>query len=146
MCLNEIKPVFGVSDKARGGFRQSETQIEISLVASLVMILSKKGITNALISLGGCACWSVPLLLANPEDRFSCVEAHMFRLRDKKLRRCNFLLIWTYKSMHLYEHLLAECLGHEYCGMLIHFTQYDHYSVYWAINDSQKQIRITCPS
>ena len=60
-----------------------------------------------LISLGRCAGWSAPLLLANPEDKFSRVEAHMFRLRDKKLRRCNFLLIWTHKSLHLYGHLLA---------------------------------------
>ena len=34
------------------------------------MIISKKRITNALISLRGCAGWSAPLLFANPEDRF----------------------------------------------------------------------------
>ena len=68
MCLNEIKPIFGldkarlgfrqsetwfltkqdgVSDKASRGFGQSETQIEVSLVASLVMIVSNK-------------CWQTP--------------------------------------------------------------------------------------
>ena len=41
------------------------------------MILSKKRITKALISLRGCAGWSAPLLLANPEGRFSRVEAHL---------------------------------------------------------------------
>ena len=38
---------------------------------------SNKRITKALISLGGCAGWSAPLLFANPEDRFSCVEVYM---------------------------------------------------------------------
>ena len=32
-----------------------------------------------LIRLGGCAGWSVPLLFAYPEDRFSRVEAHVYR-------------------------------------------------------------------
>ena len=41
------------------------------------MLCSKKRITKALISLGGGAGWSVPLLLANPEDRSSHVEAHI---------------------------------------------------------------------
>ena len=40
------------------------------------MILFKKRITKALISLCGRAGWSAPLLFANPEDRFSRVEAH----------------------------------------------------------------------
>ena len=43
------------------------------------MILSKKRITEALISLRGCPGWSAPLLLANPEDRFSRVAAHMIK-------------------------------------------------------------------
>ena len=41
------------------------------------MILFKMLITKALISLHGCAGWSVPLLFANPEDRFSRAEAHV---------------------------------------------------------------------
>ena len=41
------------------------------------MILYKKRITKALISLPGCTGWSGPLLFANPEDRFSHVEAHI---------------------------------------------------------------------
>ena len=40
--------------------------IEISPVASLEMILSKKRITKALISLRGYAGWSAPLLFSNP--------------------------------------------------------------------------------
>ena len=49
----------------------------ISSVASLDLILSKKGITKALIRLRGCAGLLAPLLFANPKDRFSHVEAHM---------------------------------------------------------------------
>ena len=50
---------------------------KISLVASLEMILSKTRITKALISLRGCAGWSAALFFANPEDRFSRVEAQL---------------------------------------------------------------------
>ena len=42
------------------------------------MILSKKRIIKALNKLGEWAGWSAPLLFANPEDRFSRVEAHMY--------------------------------------------------------------------
>ena len=63
------KPVFGVSDKVRFKPACSATEIsykiEISVVASLDMIHSKKQITKALISLCGCAGWSAPLLFAN---------------------------------------------------------------------------------
>ena len=51
------KPVFRVSDKARlkpvSSVTETSKKIENSLVASLDMILSKKGITKALISLHG---------------------------------------------------------------------------------------------
>ena len=43
---------------------------EVSLVASLGMLLSEKQITKALINPRGCAGWSVPLLFANPKDIF----------------------------------------------------------------------------
>ena len=64
------KSVFGVSDKARLktsllSYRDSY-KIEISLVAILDIILSKKRMTKALICLRGCAGWSVPVLFANP--------------------------------------------------------------------------------
>ena len=49
---------------------------EISLKASLRMILSSKGITKVLISLRGCAGWSA-LCSQTPEDRFCHDEAHM---------------------------------------------------------------------
>ena len=38
-------------------------------------ILSSNQIIKALIRLCGCAGWSALLLLTNPKDRFSCVEA-----------------------------------------------------------------------
>ena len=70
MGLVARKPVFGVSDKARLKAATSATETsyktEISLVASLDMILFKKRITKALIRLQGCAGWSAPLLFANP--------------------------------------------------------------------------------
>ena len=60
MGLDVRKPVFGVSDKARlkPVFSAIKTSLnsEISLVASLDMILSKKQITKALIRLLVCAC------------------------------------------------------------------------------------------
>ena len=65
------KPVFGVYDKVRFKPVSSSTEtikkIEISPVASLNMIFSKKRITEALIRLRGCADWSVPVLFANPQ-------------------------------------------------------------------------------
>ena len=39
------------------------------------MIFSNKQIAKALIRLHGCAGWSAPLLFANPEDKFSRIEA-----------------------------------------------------------------------
>ena len=75
------KPIFRVSDKVslKPLFLATETseKIEISPVASLDMLLSEKQITMTLISLPGHAGWSVPLLFANPEDRFSLVETHI---------------------------------------------------------------------
>ena len=70
MGPNSTKPVFGVSDKA--SFRpvslatETSYKIEISPVASLHMLLSKKRITKVLIRLPGCPGWSAPVLFANP--------------------------------------------------------------------------------
>ena len=56
---------------------QRLAKIKISLVASLDMILSNKRIAKALIRLRGCAGWSAHVLFANPEDRFSRVQAQI---------------------------------------------------------------------
>ena len=48
------------------------------------MILSKKRITKAHTSLCECACWSAPLLIAHPEDRFSRVEAHLLPVMSEE--------------------------------------------------------------
>ena len=73
------KPVFGVSDKTRLKPVSSATETrynsEISLVASLDMILFNKRITKALIRKRGCAGWSAHFCSQTPEDRFSRVEA-----------------------------------------------------------------------
>ena len=49
------------------------------------MILSKKQIIMALISLCRCAGWSVPLMFANPKDRFS----HAQLVMDSAIERCS---------------------------------------------------------
>ena len=74
MDLHVTKPVFGVPDKVRFKPACSATEtslkIEISLVASLDMILSKKQIIKALIRLRRCAGWSAPVLFTNPRRQF----------------------------------------------------------------------------
>ena len=81
MTFDATKPVFGVSDKARLKSVSSATETskknQISPVASIDKILSKKGITMAMTSLRRCEGWSTPLLFAHPEDRFSRVEGHI---------------------------------------------------------------------
>ena len=70
MGLHVRKPVFRVSDEVRFQPACSATEtsykIEISLIASLDMILSDKCITKVLIRLRGYVGWSVPVLFANP--------------------------------------------------------------------------------
>ena len=70
MGLVARKPVFGVSDKARlkpdSSATETSKNIAISLETSLDMILSNKRIIKALMSLRGCAGWSMPVLFANP--------------------------------------------------------------------------------
>ena len=69
MGLDVTKPVFGVSDIVRlkqvSSATETRWKIEISLEASLDMILSNQRITKALIRLCGCAGWSAPLLITN---------------------------------------------------------------------------------
>ena len=71
------KPVFGVSDKASfkpvSSATETSLKIEISPVASLHMILSKKRTTKVLIRLRRLVCSFC--CSQTPEDRFSCVEA-----------------------------------------------------------------------
>ena len=85
-----LKYIFRVSDEVRFKPACSTTEtsykIEISLVASLDMTpsnkgITTKGITKALIRLGGCASWSVPLLFGNPRRQgFSCRGLMIFIL------------------------------------------------------------------
>ena len=76
------KPVVGVSDKAR--LKPVSLATEISREASLDMILFKKRITKALISLRGCAGWSAPLLFANPRRQvFSHRGPYVINALDK---------------------------------------------------------------
>ena len=76
MGLLATKPVFGVSNKAKLT-PVSSLKNKISAATSLDMILSKKQITWALISLCGCTGWSAPLLFANSEDSYYGVEAQI---------------------------------------------------------------------
>ena len=70
MGLQVRKPVFRVSDEVRFKPACSSTEIsykiEISLIASLDMILSDKQIKKALIRLCGYIGWSAPVLFTNP--------------------------------------------------------------------------------
>ena len=78
-----MKPVFGVSDqvilKPACSATETTCNIAISRVTSLDMTLSSKvnNKTKMLIRLHSCAGWSVPLLFANPEDRFSRTKAQI---------------------------------------------------------------------
>ena len=77
------KPVFGVSDKARfksvSSATETSSKIEMSLLPSVDIILSKKRITKALTRLRGCAGWSAHVLFANPRRQgFSRVGAQLF--------------------------------------------------------------------
>ena len=64
------KPVFRVSDKARlkpvSSSIETSLNIEISLEASLDMMVYCERITKAAIRLRGCTGWSASLLFANP--------------------------------------------------------------------------------
>ena len=71
MDLDATKPAFGVSDEViqkpacsatETGYKNSE----LSLAASLDMLLSNKRITNVLIRLHLRAGWTAPLLFVNP--------------------------------------------------------------------------------
>ena len=73
--------ILGVSDKGKLDpvFPATETsqKIEISPMASLDMMLSKKQITKALFSLHGCAGWSAPLLFTNTKNSFASAKVYM---------------------------------------------------------------------
>ena len=73
MGLVATKPVFGASDEMRFkpacSARETSYKNEISLVASLDMVLSKMRITKALIRLQGCAGLSLPVLFVNPQRK-----------------------------------------------------------------------------
>ena len=75
------KPVFGVSDKVMlrpaCSDRETSKNVEVMYEASLVIVLGRKRITNALIRLRGCAGWSVLLLFACIKISLSRDWAHM---------------------------------------------------------------------
>ena len=84
MGLDVRKPVFWGSAKVRlkpvSSATDNSYEIEISLGASLDMVLSKKRTAKVLIRLRRCAGWSAPLLFCCsqlPEDRFSHITAHI---------------------------------------------------------------------
>ena len=73
--------IWVVSDKGKldpvSPATETSQKIEISPMASLDIMHSKKQIIKALFSLHGCAGWSAPLLLTNPEDSFARAKAYM---------------------------------------------------------------------
>ena len=109
MGLDATKPFFGVTDKSRFKPVSSATgtsqKIEISLVSSLDMILSKRRLTKALISLCGCTGWSAPLLFANHRMHvFSCRGPIMISCFRYESNKCNNtearMLYYTYIISH----------------------------------------------
>ena len=115
MGLVAKKPVFGVSDKARlkpvSSATETSYKTEISLVASLNMVLSKTQITKVLIRLRGCAGWSAPVLFANPQNRFSRVEAHIILTHTLDLMgQNNIYLLLTCLNLILPRFLTQKCL------------------------------------
>ena len=98
MGLAAKKTVFGVSDKV--SFKPvspaSDTNqiIEISLVASLDMILLDKRITQALISLRGCAGWSAPVLFANHRKRVFLRRGPYNRLSGNVYGRVHLVMMY----------------------------------------------------
>ena len=65
------------------------------------MIVSKKGIAKALISLRECAGWGAPLLFVNLVDRYSHVEAYI------KITVANVTLQYLSSSMSIRNKLLS---------------------------------------
>ena len=75
--LDATKPVFRVSDKPVSSASKTSKKIEISPAASVDMIRTKTRITKALIGLRGCPVLSAPLMIVNPDDKFSRVAANL---------------------------------------------------------------------
>ena len=92
--LDATKPVFGVSEKAKlkpvSSATETSWKIEISLVASLDMILFNKRTTKALIRLRECAGWSAPLLFAIHRKQVFSRRGHSMSVHV--CPRCNLLL------------------------------------------------------
>ena len=87
------------------------------------MILSKKRITKAMISLRGCAGWSAPLLFANPKDRFSYIEAIVAdsqhsRTHLSPFARCTLGLSCHSPAIFLKNILCDHCLHDSWLDIL----------------------------
>ena len=105
-----IKPVSSATETI--------SKIRNVLELSLGIILSKKQITKALTRLRGCAGWSTPLLFANPEDRFSRVEAH---LRNSGVYKCTC-------SVHLHRLIVLIYISlFSLLALLFHFLNNNIY-------------------
>ena len=100
MGIDMTKPIFRVSDEVKQkpacSATETNTNNEISLVASFEMILSDKRITEALIRLCGCTGWTAPLLFRNQQRQFfsrrdpyySRVRSDLYQVHVlKKLKR-----------------------------------------------------------
>ena len=108
MCTNgprREKTCRRVSEKWRFKPSCSGTEIsykiEISLVASLDMILFNQQITKMLISLRGCTGWSAPLLLESPKDKFSCIEAQINTVKYENIHAIMCLYMHAFSLNHI---------------------------------------------
>ena len=130
------------------GFRQNKIQInllsytEISLVASLDMIFSKKRITKVLNSLHGCAGWYTPLVfshqglydvLANSQyiyySFFRCVEE---KDRAVSTALAGFLMSALGIILYLYKYS-GTCVERPFTN-----RQNKDLNIKWYLNEGQK--------
>ena len=78
-CLLSFKPVASATETSE--------KIEISPIARLNKVLSKKGITKALIRLRRCAGWSASVLFENPQRQ-------VFSRRGPNIIVSNFVCVY----------------------------------------------------
>ena len=92
------------------------------------MILSKKQITKALISLRG--GWSAPLLFAVPEDRFSRVEDQIIK---RYARDCSFSLVVEVVGLEPYLYPLHNSVMQVAKALIKLFAPWEFFLCFFAV-------------
>ena len=117
MSLITRKPVFGVCDhdslKPACSAIETSYGLEILVIASWCIVLSRQRTTKALIRQRGCAGWSAPLLLAYGINRFSHDAAHIIALTlQTETPVCiSFEIKWFSVSFHRHQSASKNSTG-----------------------------------